>query len=115
MDTIDANLEQLQMLFDNVVATLRKEKEELRDAQECFEVVSTLTLCHTVHVSILSLLLKQEKHLVAASNVRQSEVMKVDVGGTSFHVSRSILVAQPNCLLDSLFSGRFHIDTQADG
>ena len=61
MDTIDANLEQLQMLFDNVVGTLRKEKEELRDAQECFKVVSTLTLCHTMHVSILSLLLKQEK------------------------------------------------------
>ena len=47
MDTIDANLEQLKMLFDNVVATLRKEKEELRDAQECFEVVSTLTFCAT--------------------------------------------------------------------
>ena len=68
-----------------------------------------------MHVSILSLPAKQEKQLVAANNVRQSEVMKVDVGGSSFHVSRSTLVAQPNSLLDSLFSGRFRIDTQADG
>ena len=52
---------------------------------------------------------------MAANNMKQSEVMKVDVGGSTFHVSRSVLVAEPDSLLDSLFSGRFHIDTQADG
>ena len=56
---------------------------------------------HIVHASILSLLAKQEKQLVAANNMKQSEVMKVDVGGRNFHVShvsRSVLPAQPYCL-----------------
>ena len=110
MDTIDASLEQLKDLFKNMVATLRKEKEELHAAQKRFETVSYI---HNAH--ILSLLAKQEKQLVAANNMKQSEVMKVDVGGSTFHVSRSVLVAEPDSLLDSLFSGRFRIDTQADG
>ena len=113
MDTFDTNLEQLQELFKNMMATLREEKKELRVAKQRFELVPVFTLMHT---SILSLLInKQEKQLVVASNLRQSEVMKVDVGGSNFHVSRSVLVAEPDSLLDSLFSGRFHIDTQADG
>ena len=46
--------------------------------------------------------------------MRQREVVKVDVGGSHFDVSRSVLLAQPDSLLDSLFGGRFRIDTQAD-
>ena len=57
---------------------------------------------------------KQERQRVAASNINQSDLIKVDVGGSQFHVSRSTLTAQPDSLLDSLFSGRFRIDTQAD-
>ena len=45
MDTIEANLEQMQMLFDKAVAALRKEKEELRVAREWFELVSVIKLC----------------------------------------------------------------------
>ena len=56
----------------------------------------------------------QERQQVAASNVLQTDCIKVDVGGTLFHVSRSILTSEPNSLLDSLFSGRFRVDTQAD-
>ena len=56
----------------------------------------------------------QERQWVAASNTRQEEIIKLDVGGSHFHVSRSILTATPNSLLDSMFSGRFRIDTQAD-
>ena len=111
MDTFDASLDRLQELFKNMVESLREEKKELHVAQKRFELVSVITL----HTSILSLLAKQEKQLVAANNVKQSEIMKVDVGGSNFHVSRSVLLAQPDCLLDSLFSGRFRIDTQADG
>ena len=51
---------------------------------------------------------------MAASNVLQTDCIKVDVGGTMFHVSRSILTSEPNSFLDSLFSGRFRVDTQAD-
>ena len=49
------------------------------------------------------------------SDALQSDLINVDVGGTHFHVSRGVLSSQPNCLLDSLFSGRFRIDHQADG
>ena len=49
------------------------------------------------------------------SDARQGDMINVDVGGTHFHVSRAVLTRQPDCLLDSLFSGRFHIDHQADG
>ena len=52
---------------------------------------------------------------MADTAVKQSDVVNVDVGGTHFHVSRSVLMAESNSLLDSLFSGRFHVDTQADG
>ena len=58
---------------------------------------------------------KQEKQRVADTTARQSDVVKVDVGGTKFHASRSVLTAEPDSLLDSLFSRRFHVDTQADG
>ena len=42
-------------------------------------------------------------------------MVKLDVGGTCFHVYRSVLTAQSDNLLNSLFSGHFRIDTQADG
>ena len=52
---------------------------------------------------------------MADTIAKQSDVVNVDVGGTHFYVSRSVLMAESNSLLDSLFSGRFHVDTQADG
>ena len=42
-------------------------------------------------------------------------VFQLDVGGTRFHASRSVLTAVPDSMLESMFSGRFPIDTQADG
>ena len=57
----------------------------------------------------------QDRKRVVDSNARQADKMKLDVGGSCFHVSRKVLTSQPDCLLDSLFSGRFRIETQADG
>ena len=57
----------------------------------------------------------QDRSRVAESNARQSDRVKLDVGGCFFHVSRKVLTAQCDSMLDSLFSGRFQIDTQADG
>ena len=51
---------------------------------------------------------------MVSSNVLQPQCIKVDVGGSLFHVSRSILTAEPNSVLDPLFSGRFRVNTQAD-
>ena len=59
--------------------------------------------------------LSQDRQRVFDSNARQTDKMKLDVGGSYFHVSRKVLTSQPDCLLDSLFSGRFRIETQADG
>ena len=42
MDTIDASLQQLQELFQNIMATLRGEKEQLHVAIQCFELVCTV-------------------------------------------------------------------------
>ena len=39
MDAFDADLEMLQKLFVSMVAALRKEKEELREACQHFEMV----------------------------------------------------------------------------
>ena len=52
---------------------------------------------------------------MAASNVLQTDRIKLDVGGGQFHVSRSVLLTERNSLLDSLFSGRFRVDMQTDG
>ena len=49
------------------------------------------------------------------SDARQSDMIKLDVGGSSFHVSRKVLTTHPDCLLESMFSGRFRIEAQADG
>ena len=119
MDAFDADLEQLQKLFMGMVAALRKEREELCDAHQHFEMVCLCLATFGNKVCIHILLrvwgcVEQERQRVAASNIRQSEIIKVDVGGNLFHVSRSTLTAQRDCLLDSLFSGRFRIDTQAD-
>jgi len=46
MDTIETGLEQLHGLFKDMLATLRKEKEELRTAQEHFERVCAYACVH---------------------------------------------------------------------
>ena len=53
--------------------------------------------------------------MVVNSNARQADVLRLDVGGTNFHVSRHVLASEPNSMLNAMFSGRFHLDTQADG
>ena len=63
----------------------------------------------------LASFLPKEQKLVADCNAKQADVMRLDVGGTNFHVSRHVLTSQPDCMLDSMFSGRFHLETQADG
>jgi len=109
MDTIDESLQQLQELFQNIMATLREEKEQLHVAIQCFELVCTV-ICGAFYAWK-----PQERQQVATSNVLQTERVKVDVGGRPFHVSRSVLTSVPNSMLESLFSGRFRVDTQADG
>ena len=59
--------------------------------------------------------LSQDQQRVVDSNARQTDKVKLDVGGSYFHVSRKVLTSQRDCLLDSLFSGRFRIETQVDG
>ena len=45
MDTFNADLQQLYALFESMVATLRKEKGELHDACQQFELVYILVFC----------------------------------------------------------------------
>ena len=114
MDAIDGQLQQLQELFQNIVTTLRREKEELHVACHQFELVYTIKLLLPMAHNF-SHATNQEKQQVADSDARQKDIVKLDVGGTCFHVCRSVLTAQSDNLLNSLFSGRFRIDTQADG
>ena len=46
MDTIETGLEQLHGLFKDMMATFRKETEELRTAQEHFERVCAYACVH---------------------------------------------------------------------
>ena len=59
--------------------------------------------------------LSQDRQRVVDSDARQSDVIKLDVGGSHFHVSRKVLIKHPDSLLESMFSGRFRIEAQADG
>ena len=52
---------------------------------------------------------------MADVNAMQHDMVQLDVGGSHFHVTRKVLTSQPDCLLESLFSGRFRVETQADG
>jgi len=127
MDSIDASLQQLQELFQFIVGTLRREQEALHAACQQFELVcpTAQTLSNVHHVWILHTFRTrmharahtrtQERQVVVDTCAKQTDVVKMDVGGTHFHVSRSVLTSQSNCLLDSLFSGRFRVDTQEDG
>ena len=114
MDAIDDQLLQLQELFQNIVRTLKREKEELHVACRHFELVCTITLLLPMP-QCFSHATNQEKQRVADSDARQTDMVKLDVGGTCFHVYRNVLTAQSDNLLNTLFSGHFRIDTQADG
>ena len=105
MDSFDADLQQLLVLFQNMVATLRREKEELSVACQQFELVCIVNVIYILG----SLRGGQERQHVVASNVLQTDRVKVYVGGSLFHVSRAVLTAEPNSLLDSLFSGGFRV------
>ena len=114
MDAIDGQLQQLQELFQNILTTLRREKEELHVVCHQFELVYTVALLLLMPQCFLHVT-NQEKQRVVDSDARQTDMVKLDVGGTCFHVCRSVLTAQSDNLLNSLFSGHFRIDTQADG
>ena len=112
MDTISTRLQQLEVLVQSIVGTLEAEKEAVVFAQQKLELVHPpflLLLCFSIRA------LSQDRQRVVDSDARQSDMVKLDVGGSYFHVSRKVLTTQPDCLLESLFSGRFRIEAQADG
>ena len=110
MDTVDERLRQLEALAESIVTTLREERKALGDAKMQFEKVGVL---HPPPPSAFTS--TQEQVIVADSNAHQHDVMQLDVGGTYFHVSRQTLTSEPDCMLESMFSGRFQLATQADG
>ena len=109
---VEDQILQLNVLFQSIVMTLQKEKQDLHVARQQFEKVLMLKN-HTFHSIFFNL--NQEQQAVKDSNAKQNDVCRLDVGGSHFQVTRSVLTSQPNCLLDSLFSGRFKIDKQQDG
>ena len=57
----------------------------------------------------------QERQRFGDSDARQGDIIKLDVGGRNFHVTRSDVTKQLDCLLESMFSGCFRIEAQANG
>ena len=78
---------------------------------------SNLSWCIFLHSVAVSecMFLTQDRQRVVDNNARQNDMVKLDVGVSGFHVWRTLLTSQPDCLLQYLFSGRFMIETQPNG
>ena len=110
MDVIDARMQQLRVLVESIVTAMKEERDTLHFARQQFELV------HPHPHSCLSMPASpKDQRRVADSDARQSDLVKLDVGGSHFHVSRKVLTSEADNLLESLFSGRFKVETQADG
>lgn len=59
--------------------------------------------------------LEAERRVVDQRNADLQEQVKLDIGGTIFHTTRSTLLKEPGSMLEAMFSGIFPLHPDADG
>ena len=109
----------LQEKLNEIVSSVQQEQESLKAERQAIKRDhEAMEADHTLKKAKLEqerAAFEAEKEAVAVTNQVLRSKVKLDVGGTIYHSSRTTLTSVPGSMLEAWFSGRHAVEEDEDG
>ena len=109
----------LQEKQNEIVSSVRQEEQRLQAERQAIqsdrEAMEADLEAKTAKLDQERATFEAEKKSVAATNKVLKSKVKLDVGGTIYHSSRTTLTSVPGSMLEAMFSGRHAVEEDEDG
>ena len=109
----------LQEKLNEIVSSVQREEESLKAERQAIKRDrEAMEADHTSKKAKLDqerATFEAEKEAVAVTNQVLRSKVKLDVGGTIYHSSRTTLTSVPGSMLEAMFSGRHAVEEDEDG